>query len=146
MKLNNGCNAAWYELNISSADNCVAPCCYYAGAKDPWSDDALSVDDYWNSPNMQTVRRINSEPESELSAGCANCYFFRYKGESGSYFPDFLTPQEDISPAQKSNWLAAIDDYQAGRTILRSQPLRYYVNFGFACNLYCTMCHQVPRR
>src|ERR1700693_3517494 len=63
MKLTMGCNAAWYELNISSADNCVSACCFYGGKKDPWSDEFRSVDEYWNSPHMQTIRRINSNPD-----------------------------------------------------------------------------------
>ena len=146
MKPKMGCNAPWYEMNISSADNQVAPCCFYAGPKDAWSDEFRTLDEYWNSPNMQTVRRINSGAEAKLSDGCANCYFFQYQSQAGSYFSEFLTPQDGLSPAQRRNWLTAIDDYTNGRTTIRSTPLRYYVNFGFGCNLYCTMCHQVPRR
>jgi molybdenum cofactor biosynthesis enzyme MoaA len=146
MKPKMGCNAPWYELNISSADNCVAPCCFYHGPKDPWSDDFKPLDDYWNSPNMQTVRRINSGAEAQLSDGCSDCYFFQYQSQAGAYFDQFLNPHIGLSPKQERNWRAAIDDYQNGRTTISSTPLRYYVNFGFACNLYCTMCHQVPRR
>src|SRR5262245_7126605 len=146
MKPKMGCNAPWYELNISSADNCVAPCCFYAGPKDPWSDEFKTLDEYWNSPNMQTVRGINAGTEARLADGCAGCYFFQYQSAAGAYFNEFLTPATDLSPRQRQNWLAAIDDYKNGRTRISSTPLRYYVNFGFACNLYCTMCHQVPRR
>ena len=146
MKLKNGCNAAWYELNISAPDDCVSACCYYLGEKDSWSDEFRSLDDYWNSPNMQKIREMNSTRESELTGGCAGCYFFGHRGESGSYFPNFLQPYTDLSPAQEANWLAAIDDYNNGSKRIKSTPLRFYINFGFGCNLACTMCHQVPRR
>ncbi|HEX7294594.1 MAG TPA: radical SAM protein [Pyrinomonadaceae bacterium] len=137
-------------MNISSADDQVSPCCYYAGPKDPWINDLNSLDDYWNSANMQQVRKINSGPEVNLTGGCEGCYFFgksqAHRGEAATYFPSFLTPFEDLSSEQRANWMAAIDDYENGRTQVKSTPLRFYVNFGFACNLSCTMCHQVPRR
>jgi hypothetical protein len=145
MKLRQGCNAAWYELNISSADDCVSACCYYAGAKDRWKDDVPPLDEYWNSPNFQRIRQINSS-DGELSGGCAGCYFFGHRGEAGLYFPEFLKPFDDLTIEQRANWLRAIDDYKNGRQRVTCTPLRFYVNFGFACNLSCTMCHQVPRR
>jgi len=150
MKVNLGCNAPWYEMNISSADDQVSPCCYYAGPKDPWSNDLNSLNDYWNSANMQHVRKINSGSEVSLTGGCEGCYFFgksqAHRGEAATYFPSFLAPFDGLSSEQRQNWLAAIDDYQNGRTQVKSTPLRFYINFGFACNLSCTMCHQVPRR
>ena len=150
MKVTKGCNAAWYEMNISSADDQVSPCCYYGGPRDKWSNDIYPLEEYWNSPNMQEVRKINSGSEVKLRGGCEGCYFFgksqAHRGEEATYFPQFLTPFEDLSPEQRANWLAAIDDYENGRTQVKSTPLRFYVNFGFACNLSCTMCHQVPRR
>lgn len=150
LKLTRGCNAAWYEMNISSADDQVTPCCYYRGPTDPWSNEFRALDDYWNSANMQKVRAINSGSEVDLTGGCEGCYYFAkaqaHLGSAAAYFPDFLTPYPDLSPEQQANWLAAIEDYENGRTRLRSTPLRFYVNFGFACNLSCTMCHQVPRR
>jgi len=137
-------------MNISSADDQVSPCCYYAGDRDPWSNEFRSVDHYWNSPNIQKVREINSGSEVSLRGGCEGCYFFAnskaHQGEAATYFPQFLTPFDGLSPEQKANWLAAVDDYENGRTQVKSTPLRFYINFGFACNLSCTMCHQVPRR
>jgi MoaA/NifB/PqqE/SkfB family radical SAM enzyme len=150
MRVSKGCNASWYEMNISSADDQVSPCCFYAGAKDHWENDFRTLDEYWNSPNLQQVRKINSGSEISLTGGCEGCYFLGksrgHEGEAATYFPQFLTPFDDLSPKQRANWLAAIEDYENGRTRVRSTPLRFYVNFGFACNLSCTMCHQVPRR
>jgi hypothetical protein len=140
-----GCHAAWYELNVSAPDDCVSACCYYAGEKDAWSDEARSVEDYWNSPRMLRLRAINADPEGD-PGGCAGCFFFRNRGPEAVYAPEFLEPPADLSEAQRANWLAARDDFRNGRTRMTATPLRYYVNFGFACNLSCVMCHQVPRR
>lgn len=140
-----GCSAAWYELNISAADDCVSACCYYNGPKDRWSDEYRTVEEYWNAPNMVAVREINASG-GRVTAGCTGCYFLGRSEDTASYFPDFLTPGDDLTDAQRENWLQAIDDYTSRRTIIRSSPLRYYINFGFACNLSCIMCHQVPRR
>src|SRR5262249_52887784 len=43
-------------------------------------------------------------------------------------------------------WQLAMEEFAANRQILTAKPLRFYVNFGFACNLSCIQCHQVPRR
>jgi hypothetical protein len=53
---------------------------------------------------------------------------------------------ETASPLQQANWRLAVQEFEANREILTAKPLRYYVNFGFACNLSCIQCHQVPRR
>ena len=147
MELKSACSASWYELNISAPDDVVSCCCYYSGEKDAWNDDPVDLDAYWNSPRMQAVRAINANPASGMSGGCDGCYYFQNRGESGAYFADFLNMgASNLSPAQRENWLAAVDDYKAGRIHVRSRPLRYYVNFGFGCNITCIMCHQVPRR
>ncbi|MBI2766750.1 MAG: radical SAM protein [Chloroflexi bacterium] len=146
MRLNSACHAAWYELNISSADDCVSACCYYSGEKDPWLDEPMPLDHYWNSDRMKAIRRLNSPNGGDLSGGCASCYFFDHRGEAELYYPRFLNEEPDWSPAQAENWKLAVEDYQAGREKTRATPMRFYVNFGFACNLSCVMCHQVPRR
>lgn len=143
--MNAGCHAAWYELNISSADDCVSACCYYRGPKEPWRDQFRPVSDYWNSAEMQTIRRINSG-QGKAGNGCEGCYYLGQKGESEPYFSHFLMPRDDLTEGQRRNWERAIDDYENRRLVTESTPLRYYVNFGFACNLSCVMCHQVPRR
>jgi len=144
------CVAPWFELNISSADDCVSACCYYGGAKDAWSNDPVSLEEYWNSENFQRLRTINSPWRSEVpedkAKGCENCFYFRNREESASYFPAFFSFASDLSAEQLENWQLAVEDYKDSRRVARSTPLRFYINFGFACNLSCTMCHQVPRR
>ena len=141
------CNAPWYELNISAPDNRVTACCFYAGQTDVVSDDYQDIDGYWNSPAMVDLRKIQSGDSSVDASGCRQCFYFKYRGDSGdSYISDFQNPPEDLSDAQRANWQAAIDAFKAGDSHVASTPLRYYFNFGFACNISCIMCHQVPRR
>jgi hypothetical protein len=146
MAPNTGCSASWYELNISAPDDIVSCCCYYGGEKDPWNDDVVDLESYWNSPRMQAIRKINSSA-SGPSGGCAGCYYFQNRGEGAQYFADLLNMQESqLTPAQARNWRMAVEEYQAGTVQVNARPLRYYVNFGFGCNITCIMCHQVPRR
>jgi MoaA/NifB/PqqE/SkfB family radical SAM enzyme len=143
----NRCSAAWYELNISAPDNIVSACCYYAGPKQPWSDAFLNLADYWNSPEMQTIRRINSGKPAAVPNGCSDCFYFTNRVSGATYYDfDISQMPTDLSEMQRANWLKAKSDFDTGAIELSSTPLRIYANFGFGCNLSCTMCHQVPRR
>jgi MoaA/NifB/PqqE/SkfB family radical SAM enzyme len=154
------CSAGWYELNISAPDNVVSACCYYHGKKEKWLDEFRDLRSYWNSPQMQTLRELNSGRDANSVGpgastntfaprvsenGCSGCHFFENKITGTSYY-DFSRMPFDLSPVQQQNWLAAKEDYEAGRTILTSLPLRIYANFGFTCNLTCGACLQVPHR
>src|SRR5579859_4143275 len=138
------CNAGWYELNISAPDNEVSACCYYSGPKDQWSDEYHDLDSYWNSANFQQLRRVNIN--GAVPSGCQGCHFFRNKSAETQYFANFPRVDESASPLQQENWKLALREFEDNREILTAKPLRYYVNFGFACNLSCIQCHQVPRR
>jgi hypothetical protein len=141
------CSAPWYELNISAPDNIVSACCYYAGDKDPWLDEPADIKAYWNSRAFQQVRRINGLTPPEGSNGCSSCFYFQNRTEGAQYFDfDDAMSQADLSDAQRTNLARARDDFAGGLVEVTSTPLRIYANFGFACNLSCTMCHQVPRR
>ncbi len=139
------CSAPWYELNISAPDNIVSACCYYAGDKDHWNDSVTDVRSYWNSKALGEIRRIHSGSIAPSQNGCSNCFFFQNRKEGAHYF-DFGRTPADLSPAQRENLRLAKDDFEQGRETATCTPLRIYANFGFACNLACTMCHQVPRR
>jgi hypothetical protein len=138
------CNAGWYELNISAPDNQVSACCYYSGPKDQWSDEYRDLDSYWNSPSFQGLRRVNIAGTAK--SGCEGCHFFRNKSPETQYFAEFPHVDANASAPQKANWKLALQEFETNREILTAKPLRYYVNFGFACNLSCIQCHQVPRR
>lgn len=138
------CNAGWYELNISAPDNRVSACCYYSGPCDPWLDKAQSLDAYWNSENFQLLRRANIDSLDQN--GCTGCHYFRHKTPEAQYFPGLPKIDNRASSLQQANWRLALQEFESNREVVRAKPLRYYVNFGFACNISCIQCHQVPRR
>lgn len=146
------CTAPWYELNISAPDNIVSACCYYAGEKEPWSEETTSIDTYWNGPRMQMLRRLQArltaagnEPTAE-SHGCSNCFYFENTRPGAAYYDFSVEPLGVLSDAQRKNWQLARKEHAAGFERVECTPLRLYMNFGFACNINCIMCHQVPRR
>lgn len=142
------CSAPWYELNISAPDNNVSACCYYNGAdKDPWDDEPRDLAWYWNGEGMKALRRLQANPAPPTPNGCSTCFYFQQMLPGSSYY-DFspAEPPTSLSPMQAANWRKAKLEHAAGIETVECVPLRIYANFGYACNLSCTMCHQVPRR
>lgn len=143
----NRCAAAWIELNMSGPDNRVTACCYYAGETDEWGDPAKTMEDYWNSPKMRYLRRLQIDPTPPKNHGCSTCHLYENQAPGYDRY-DFSAevPPDGLSPRQLENWLLGKQEFLAGAEVLLSRPARVYANFGFACNISCTMCHQVPRR
>ena len=94
---------------------------------------------------MQELRGVNVLEKSP--SGCSGCHFFNTRDPQSQYFPGLSDkPAEGLSERQRKNWELAAREFAEGRTALTARPLRYYVDFGFMCNLSCIQCHQVPRR
>ena len=129
---------------MSAPDNRVTACCYYGGATDPW--DGGSLESYWNGPLMQGLRRLQFNPDPPKGHGCETCHLFTNRPGGTDDVYDLTTMPEGLSRRQEANWRLASEEYRAGAQVLKSRPARVYGNFGFACNISCTMCHQVPRR
>src|SRR5262249_10898668 len=107
------CNAGWYELNISAADDQVSACCFYQGPRDKWLNEDRDLDSYWNSANFQTLRRVNIEQTP--NSGCEGCYFFRNKSAGVQYSTSCTTIDENASALQKANWKLAMEEWEANR-------------------------------
>lgn len=132
---------------MSGPDNRVTACCYYAGETDEWGGESLTFDDYWNSERMRYLRRLQIDSSPPPGHGCSNCHLFANQApgyERYDYSPE--RPPAGLSSRQEANWLCGKQEFLAGAEVLTSRPARVYANFGFACNISCTMCHQVPRR
>ncbi len=145
----NACSAPWYELNLSAPDSNVSACCYYGGFRDYWKDEPTDINHYWNGPALQEVRRVQKRLTASPN-GCSSCFYFQQsvdgKGWTGDNYYDFTALPNGLSQAQADNWRLAKADYEARSERVRCTPLKLYANFGYACNISCTMCHQVPRR
>jgi len=137
---------------MSAPDDRVSGCCFYAGATDPWRQAAdvppRSFEDLWNSPRLQEMRALQHVARPPADNGCANCHLLanRPNGHVDMYDLGDGSKPADLSPRQEANWRLAQEEYRAGVTQVSCRPVRVYANFGFACNISCTMCHQVPRR
>lgn len=138
------CSAPWYELNLNAPDGNVSACCYYAGLRDEWLDAPMDIGRYWNGPALREVRRAQSGNKSAAN-GCSSCFHFQQILPGQNYY-DFLRPPDGLSQVQISNWNLARSEYESKTEVVSCTPLRLYANFGYACNLSCTMCYQVPQR
>lgn len=124
----------------------MTACCYYAGDIDQWDDPSKRLDDYWNGAAMRALRRLQAGTEQPKHNGCATCHLaVNRPGGTRDVYDLTVTPAE-MSDRQAANWRLAHDEWRAGAEIVQARPARLYGNFGFACNISCTMCHQVPRR
>lgn len=142
----NSCSAPWFELNISAPDNVASACCYYHGPKEAWAETPKDLDRFWNGDGMRRIRRIQNGKLAEGEHnGCANCFFFANRRSGAAYF-DFADNSFVMSDDQRRNFQLAKQEFESGAEHLTCTPLRLYMNFGFTCNLSCTMCLQVPRR
>lgn len=138
------CAASWYELNVSGPDDDVSGCCYWHGGRDAWAPTNDDIFHYWNSVNLQNMRLVNSGAVHSGVNGCKGCHY--YQNREGDSLYDLNTEPTGMSIDQSNNWRKAAEAFKNGDIIVAHTPLRLYLNFGFFCNLACTMCHQVPRR
>lgn len=143
------CSAPWYELNLSAPDSNVSACCYYGAQRDYWHDHPVDLSSYWNGPGLREVRRVQSGAIPAPN-GCSSCFYFQQslpgQGWVGNNYYDFSEMPTGLSQAQAENWRQAKADYEAKVEYATCTPLKLYANFGYTCNISCTMCHQVPRR
>jgi hypothetical protein len=96
---------------------------------------------------MRALRRLQAEPAALTPNGCSSCFYYQQMLPGAGYY-DFSPEQPPVglSEKQQQNWLTAKIERAQGTENVDCSPLRIYANSGFACNLSCTMCHQVPRR
>ena len=134
------CSQPWFEMQIQY-DTQVRPCCYYAENMYTW-DFSCPVDvlDLWNSPSLMVVRAVIASDMNEGSP-CSACQFVRFASK-----PSFLEIDNAVNELQRSNWESAIQNFQARALIVESTPVKFYFNFGLACNLTCVMCCQMDQR
>jgi uncharacterized Fe-S cluster-containing radical SAM superfamily protein len=138
------CAAPWLELNVSAPDNRVTACCYYGGQTDNWNDGTLAS--YWNSEHMRGLRRLQFSVAPPKGHGCESCHLFTNRPGGTDEVYNIAKMPVGLSARQEANWRLAHEEFKSGAEVLNSLPARVYGNFGFACNISCTMCHQVPRR
>jgi len=128
------CTQPWFELQLMY-DQVTRFCCYH----DNIELDGLDISEIWNSAPFQKVRR-------EIASGdptgtrCNNCGFVKYVET-----PSFLEIPNWVSGARLKNWKRALEHFKDGTAEIDSYPIKYYLQFGLACNLRCRMCDHPTR-
>jgi sulfatase maturation enzyme AslB (radical SAM superfamily) len=133
------CDQPWFELQLeyNTSARC---CCYWHDAEDRWDADGFDVAKLWNSPLMRRKRGVVASDDA-TGSGCDGCQYLKYATASR-----FATPPDDLNPRQRENWERALANFAARRTVVDSWPVKYYMNFGLACNIDCIHCCQTADR
>lgn len=129
------CNQPYFEFQ-AIYNGGYRPCCYFATEA---SFQKENIEQIWNSPYFQEIRAVIAGGETR-GTGCEQCCFIKYQDK-----PTFTTPPPWLSGYRLENWLAAEKHHAQGDLIVSSLPVKYYLQFGLACNLRCTMCDHYER-
>ncbi len=133
-----GCGQPWFEMQIEYNEK-VGCCCYYKFEKDNLTM-PLDIDRYWNGDYMKQLRGTIASNNAD-GTGCEGCQYIKYGTVSG-----FTTIPEGLTKIQSDNWDSALTNYHKKEMVIDSYPVKYYMNFGLACNLNCVMCSQEDMR
>jgi len=138
MELKN-CKYPWFEMQIEYNER-ARTCCYFKeeGYKIP--PEGFDIKELWNNELFVRMRQIVLSNKAEQT-GCSNCEFLKiYNANKYDIIKD------DVNRAQRDNWEKALENFNAGKTVLDSSPVSYYFNFGLHCNINCIMCSQQDMR
>lgn len=134
------CSQPWFEMQIQY-DTQVRPCCYFAEVLPAWDfSQPVNLQTLWNGSIFIRIRTIIAS-NAGTGTPCASCQFIHYATE-----PQYMEIDPAANDLQRENWEAALQNYQARELVIRSTPVRFYFNFGLACNLTCIMCCQMDER
>lgn len=134
------CDQPWFEMQIEYNQQ-VRCCCYWQKEEDHYAfEKPFDVKSYWNSPIMQLKRRVIGSGNAS-GTGCEGCQYLKLSSK-----PRFVSIPNWANKRQRMNYEKAIEHYENRDRIVNSLPIKYYINFGLACNLDCIMCTQTPDR
>lgn len=133
------CDQPWFELQLEYNHHARC-CCYYHDVEDRWDEAGFDIARLWNSPIMRQKRGIIASGSAE-NTGCAGCQYLKYADGSR-----FTTIPAGVSGLQRANWERALANFATRRTVVDSWPVKYYMNFGLACNIDCIHCCQTADR
>jgi sulfatase maturation enzyme AslB (radical SAM superfamily) len=133
------CDQPWFELQLEYNAHARC-CCYYHDVEDRWDAGGFDIARLWNSPIMRRKRGIVASGAAE-GTGCDGCQYLKYA--TGSRFTSIPA---DVNALQRANWQHALADFEAKRIVVESWPIKYYMNFGLACNIDCIHCCQTGDR
>ncbi|MBC8035603.1 MAG: hypothetical protein H7X89_00070 [Rhizobiales bacterium] len=145
------CPVPWYELYISAPQNRISTCCYYGGPTidlNEVTSNGKEVEAVWGDPKIKAIRKLQSNAADDGENGCSKCHFFQKRPDrtEDTYVNFKAWLAADLSPKQRANLELAKHDFEHGVVETAARPLRYFLLFGFHCNIDCIMCVQIPGR
>ena len=124
-------------------DKTIGCCCYYQKKRAIWdfeTNKSFDLEKYWNGKYFTKIRRIIKAGYDDYT-GCRNCQFIEY---NTLCLPE--DPPDHLNSKQASNYIKAFYNFKNKKIYIDNYPVRYYFNFGLACNLNCVMCSQAAIR
>jgi uncharacterized Fe-S cluster-containing radical SAM superfamily protein len=129
------CNQPWFEMQMLYNGN-FRTCCYYA---DELKHKELDIPALWHGEYFKSLRRLIAGGDPSNSH-CEHCDYIKYR-ES----PQFLEVPQHVTGVRRRNWERALEFHRDGVVDIDTFPIKYYMQFGLACNLRCVMCNHPQR-
>jgi len=129
------CNQPWFEMQLLHTSTYRA-CCYYAKELD---NTPLDIPAIWHGEYFKNMRRLIAGGDP-TGSHCEHCDYIKYVAE-----PRFLQIPNYVTGARRKNWERAIEFHRKGIVDIDTFPVKYYMQFGVACNIRCIMCNHPER-
>jgi uncharacterized Fe-S cluster-containing radical SAM superfamily protein len=111
-------------------------CCYYSREL---KSKTLDIPALWHGDYFTGLRRLIVGGDASNSY-CERCDYVKYFAE-----PMFLDIPQHVTGARRQNWERALEHHRNGVVDIDTFPIKYYMQFGLACNLRCVMCNHPQR-
>jgi molybdenum cofactor biosynthesis enzyme MoaA len=129
------CNQPWFEMQLLHNGH-FRTCCYYPNEL---QGQKLDIPSLWHGAYFKDLRRliVGGNP---VNSHCEHCDYIRYFDE-----PMFTQIPVSVSGERRRNWERALQHHRDGVVDIDTLPVKYYMQFGVACNLRCVMCNHPQR-
>jgi hypothetical protein len=129
------CNQPWFEMQLLYGGT-FRTCCYYS---DELRHRPLDIPALWHGDYFRGLRRLIAGGDP-ANSHCERCDYIKYFAR-----PMFLDIPRSVTGARRRNWERALDHHRNGVVDIDTFPIKYYMQFGLACNLRCVMCNHPQR-
>ena len=129
------CTQPWFEMQLLHT-NTYRTCCYYAQELE---HSPLDVPAIWHGDYFKYIRRLIAGG-NPTGSHCEHCDYIKYADA-----PEFWNIPDCVTGARRKNWEKALEYHQKGVVDIDTFPVKYYMQFGVACNIRCIMCNHPER-
>jgi pyruvate-formate lyase-activating enzyme len=111
-------------------------CCYYPRELQHQQVDIPAL---WHGDYFKNLRRLIAGGDP-TNSHCEHCDYIKYFAR-----PVFLDIPRSVTGARRRNWERALEHHRNGVVDIDTFPIKYYMQFGVACNIRCVMCNHPQR-